>query len=48
MEKEMLALVYAFDKFNSYQLGTKVVVYTNHATPKYIFSKKDAKLRLIK
>jgi len=30
-EKEMLALVFAFDKFRSYLVGTKVIVYTDHA-----------------
>jgi len=47
-EKEMLALVYAFDKFRSYLVGTKVVVYTDHAAIRYLFNKKDAKPRLIR
>ena len=29
-EKELLAVVYALDKFRSYLLGSKVVVYINH------------------
>ena len=40
---EMLALVFAFDNFRSYLVGTKVIVYTDHAAIKYFFNKKDAK-----
>jgi len=29
-EKELLAVVFAFDKFRSYLVGTKVIVYTDH------------------
>ncbi|XP_055812065.1 uncharacterized protein LOC129881982 [Solanum dulcamara] len=47
-EKEMLALVYAFDKFRSYLVGTKVIVFTDHAALRYLFNKKDAKPRLIR
>lgn len=34
-EKEILALVYAFDKFRSYLIATKVVVYIDHAAIRY-------------
>ena len=37
----MLAIVYAFDKFRSYLVGQKVIVYSNHATLKYLLSKSD-------
>ncbi|EOX99750.1 Polyprotein, 77260-80472, putative [Theobroma cacao] len=47
-EKELLAIVFAFDKFRSYLVGTKVIVYTNHAAIKYLIEKKDAKPRLIR
>ena len=47
-EKELLAVVFAFDKFRAYLVGTKVTVYTDHAAIKYLISKKDAKLRLIR
>ena len=47
-EKELLAVVFAIDKFRSYLVGTKVIVYTNHAALKYLFTKKDAKPRLIR
>ncbi|GKC16316.1 DNA-directed DNA polymerase, partial [Tanacetum coccineum] len=46
-EKELLAVVFAFDKFQSYLILSKTVVYTNHSALKYLFSKQDAKSRLI-
>jgi hypothetical protein len=47
-EKELLAVVFALDKFRSYLLGSKVLVYSDHAALKYLLSKKDAKSRLIR
>ncbi|GKD33672.1 reverse transcriptase domain-containing protein [Tanacetum coccineum] len=47
-EKEMLAVVYAFDKFQSYLIMNKSVVYTDHSALKYLFNKKDAKARLLR
>ena len=47
-EKELLAIVFALDKFQSYLLGSKVLIYSDHAALKYLFSKKDAKARLIR
>ncbi|KAH9697752.1 hypothetical protein KPL71_023740 [Citrus sinensis] len=47
-EKELLAVVFAFDKFRAYLVGTKVTVYTDHAAIKYLISNKDAKPRLIR
>jgi hypothetical protein len=47
-EKELLAVVFALDKFRSYLLGTKIIIYSDHATLKYLFSKKDAKCCLIR
>ncbi|XP_073061737.1 uncharacterized protein [Primulina eburnea] len=46
-EKEMLAVVFAFVKFRPYLIGTKVIVFTDHAAIRYLFAKKDAKARLI-
>ncbi|CAN6711239.1 unnamed protein product [Malus baccata var. baccata] len=46
-EKELLAVVFALDKFRSYLLGTKVIVYSDHAALKYLLTKKEAKPRLI-
>ncbi|KAJ4700581.1 Retrovirus-related Pol polyprotein [Melia azedarach] len=47
-EKEFLAVVFAFDKFRSYLIGSKVIVYTDHSAIKYLLAKKDAKPRLIR
>ncbi|CAM8923711.1 unnamed protein product [Rhodiola kirilowii] len=47
-EKELLAIVYAFDKFRQYLVGSKTIVFTDHATIKYLLSKKDSKPRLIR
>jgi hypothetical protein len=47
-EKEFLAIVFAFEKFRSYIVNSKVIVYTDHAAIKYLLSKKDAKPRLIR
>jgi hypothetical protein len=46
-EKKFLAVVFTLDKFRSYLLGSKVLVYLDHATLKYVLSKKGAKSRLI-
>ena len=46
-EKELLAIVFAFDKFRSYLIGNKVIVHTDHSAIKYLMTKKDAKPRLI-
>ena len=45
-EKELLAIIYAFDKFISYLMGQKVIFYFDHAALKYLLSKKDAKPRI--
>ncbi|XP_075105079.1 uncharacterized protein LOC142179249 [Nicotiana tabacum] len=47
-EKEMLAVVFVFDKFRSYLIGSEVIVYTNHAALKYLILKKKSKLSLIR
>ena len=47
-EKEPLAVVYALEKFMPYILGSKIVIYIDHASLKYLFSKKEAKPRLIR
>ena len=43
-----MAIVFAIDKFKSYLLGAKVIVYTDHATLKYLLTKKHAKPWLIR
>nr|GEX27322.1 reverse transcriptase domain-containing protein [Tanacetum cinerariifolium] len=46
-EKEMLAVVYSFEKFRSYLSMNKIIVHTDHSALKYLFSKKDAKTILL-
>ncbi|RDX86932.1 Retrovirus-related Pol polyprotein, partial [Mucuna pruriens] len=47
-EKELLAIVFALDKFRSYLLGSKIIVFSNHATLRYLLKKPNAKPRLIR
>ena len=47
-EKEMLAIVFACEKFRQYILVSHVVIHTDHAAIKYLMSKKEAKPRLIR
>ncbi|GJR78550.1 reverse transcriptase domain-containing protein [Tanacetum coccineum] len=47
-KKEMLAVVYAFEKFRSYLILNKSIVYTDHSALKYLFAKKDSKTRLLR
>nr|GFA92123.1 hypothetical protein [Tanacetum cinerariifolium] len=47
-EKEMLSVVYAFEKFRSYLIMNKSIVYTDHSALKYLFAKKDAKVHLLR
>ncbi|GJU96294.1 reverse transcriptase domain-containing protein [Tanacetum coccineum] len=47
-EKELIAVVFSFDKFCQYLVLSKTVVYTDHSALKYLFSKEDAKPRLIR
>nr|GFC15208.1 reverse transcriptase domain-containing protein [Tanacetum cinerariifolium] len=46
-EKEMLAVVYVFEKFRSYLIMNKSIVHTDHSALKYLFAKEDAKARLL-
>ena len=47
-EKKMLAMVFACEKFRPYILGSRVIIYTDHAAIKYLMAKKEAKPRLIR
>lgn len=48
IEKELLAIVFALEKFRLYLIGSKVIIYTDHTTLKYIFNKSDSKPRLLR
>ena len=47
-EKELLVVVFALEKFRSYIIGSKIIVYTDHYALRYLFSKKDSKALLIR
>ena len=47
-KKELLAIVYAFEKFRSYLVASKVIVYTDHAALRHLLAKKDANPRLLR
>ena len=48
IEKKMLAVVYSCDKFRAYIIGSKVMVFTDHAAIRYLLEKKDAKPHLLR
>ena len=48
IEKELLAVVFALDKFHAYLVGFFIIVFTNHSALKYLLTKQDAKARLIR
>ncbi|GJS58816.1 DNA-directed DNA polymerase [Tanacetum coccineum] len=47
-EKELMAVVLAFDKFRSYLILSKTIVYTDHSALKHLFKKQDTKPCLIR
>nr|GEV66050.1 DNA-directed DNA polymerase [Tanacetum cinerariifolium] len=47
-EKELLVVVYDFEKFRPYQVLSKTIVYTDHSNLKYLLAKQDAKPRLLR
>ena len=48
IEKEILAIVFSFDKFRPYLVANKVKVHTDHSIIKYLMTKKDTKPILIR
>ncbi|GKE77148.1 reverse transcriptase domain-containing protein, partial [Tanacetum coccineum] len=47
-EKELMAVVFAFDKFLPYLTLSKMIVFTNHSTLRHLFKKQDSKSRRIR
>ena len=47
-EKELLAIVYALDKFRAYLIRSDIVIFTDHSSLKYLLTKQNAKARLIR
>nr|GFB46207.1 hypothetical protein [Tanacetum cinerariifolium] len=48
IEKEMLAVVYAFEKFRPYLVLSKRIVYTDHLALKYLLNKQDEAFEILK
>ena len=47
-KKEMLAIVFACEKFKPYILGSHIIIKADHAAIKYLMANKEAKPRLIR
>lgn len=47
MKKELLVVVFAFDKFRQYLIQSRVIIFTDHLALRYLMSNDDAKPRLI-
>nr|GEU92123.1 retrovirus-related Pol polyprotein from transposon 17.6 [Tanacetum cinerariifolium] len=47
-EKELMVVVFAFDKFKSYLILSKIVIHTDHSALRHFFKKQDVKPRLIR
>ena len=48
IEKELLAVVYALDKFRAYLVGSNIVIFTDHSALKYLLTKQDEKATFIR
>ncbi|RDY02081.1 Retrovirus-related Pol polyprotein from transposon 17.6, partial [Mucuna pruriens] len=46
-QRELLAIVFALDKFRSYMLGSKIIIFFDHAKLLFLLKKPDVKPRLI-
>ena len=47
-EKELLAVVYALEKFRAYLVGSGIFIFTDHSALKYLLTNQNAKVRLIR
>ncbi|GJW77325.1 reverse transcriptase domain-containing protein [Tanacetum coccineum] len=47
-QKELLTVVYAFEKFRPYLVLSKSILYTDHSALNYLLAKQDAKPRLLR
>ncbi|GJS37806.1 reverse transcriptase domain-containing protein [Tanacetum coccineum] len=48
IEKELMVVVFAFEKFRSYLVLSKTIMQTKHSALRHLFKKQDAKPRLIR
>ncbi|GKA06189.1 reverse transcriptase domain-containing protein [Tanacetum coccineum] len=47
-KKKLLAVIFAFENFRQYLVLSKTIVFTNHSTQRYLFTKQDSKPCLIR
>ena len=47
-EKELIAVVYALDKFCAYLVGSDIIIFTDHSALKYLLTKQNSKANLIR
>ena len=47
-KQELLAVVFAFEKFCSYLRGTRVIVHADNSTLRYLMVNKDEKPKMIR
>ena len=47
-EKELMAVVYALDKFRAYLVVSDIKIFTDHSALKYLLTKQNSKARLIR
>ena len=48
IEKELLEMVYALDKFSAYLIWSDIIIFTDHSSLKYLLTNQNAKARLIR
>ena len=48
LRKNFFAVVFDFEKFRPYLIGSHMIVYTDHSTLKHLLSKKDSKPRIMR
>ena len=48
IEKELLVIVFAPDKFRTYMIDSPIIIFTDHSALNYLISKNDAMVQLIK
>jgi len=48
IEKEFLAMIFAFEKFRPSLIGSHAIVFTDHVTPKHLILKRNTKLNLVR
>ena len=46
-EKELMAVVYALDKFCAYLLGSDIIIFTDHSALKYLLTNKMSRQDLL-